>query len=78
MYIHEAVSEAMAQGRRMQRRSSTFWRAVRIRPTNTSACCLMETTEEFRKAKCFQKKVLSPRWNPSAEDLLADDWEVVD
>ena len=44
-----------------------FWRGyVHIKPTNSPECCI-----------CYGKgKAPCPRWQPQAEDLLADDWEV--
>lgn len=76
MFIYEAAAQAMAQGRRMQRRNGAFWRTLRVRPTNTPDCCLIEMSQEAQRVKGPRKP--APHWNPSAEDLLADDWEVVD
>lgn len=45
-----------------------FWRKDKLvlKPTNTQNC-----TEMYREGK-----ILSSRWNPNAEDLTANDWEV--
>ncbi len=39
---------------------------IKIRPTNSSNCCLVYSKNH---APC-------PRWEPDAEDLMADDWTV--
>ena len=70
MYIHEATTQAMAEGRRMMRMSGPFRNFIRIRPTNTPDGCFLETT-------CSKKRTLRG-WEPDADDLMADDWEVVD
>ncbi len=45
-----------------------FWRKDKLvlKPTNTQNC-----TEIYREGQ-----ILSSRWNPNAEDLTANDWEV--
>lgn len=45
-----------------------FWRKDKLvlKPTNTQNCI-----EMYREGK-----ILSSRWNPNAEDLIANDWEV--
>ncbi len=70
MYINEAVEKAMREGRRMMRKNGPYKNFVRIRPTNTIDACLFETT-------CAKKRSIRG-WEPDADDLMADDWEVVD
>ncbi len=75
MFIHEAVKEAMKQGGRIQRRifiAENGWQDMRILPTNTRDCCipsLWENGNEVSHSRC---------WNPSADDLVADDWQLAD
>lgn len=75
MYIYEAVMATSKENPYITRRAwqyvteyacpSSIW----IQPTNSPDCCIVgsETTSS------------SPRrgWQPTAEDLVADDWEVV-
>ena len=37
-----------------------------IQPTNSPDCCI-----------CYGVSKPSPRWNPTKEDLMADDWVLV-
>lgn len=71
MLIHEAVSAALAQGCAI-RRSSGIWNHVLVIPTNTMECCLVVMRgKDQSERKC-------PRWNPTADDLLAEDWLLTD
>lgn len=65
MYIHEAVSAAVASGGYIKRSGPVIWRKCKIRPGNTGGGCLLYS--DFQEAPC-------PRWQPKAEDLMADDW----
>ncbi len=64
MNIQEATKKAMETNKNIQRDSI----GIKIKPTNGWECCLLihPTKQEY-----------APRWNPKAEDLMADDWEVV-
>lgn len=78
MYIHEAIKKAMKSGSALRRKTGeefTLWSQVAILPTNTTDCCYIVTTviEEGHR-KCVHP---GRRWNPLAEDLLADDWELI-
>lgn len=73
MNIREAAIKALEEGKRMTRSSKPRWRYVCITPTNTPDCCVIEfveNTDKFSEQK-------APRWHPLAEDLIADDWEVI-
>lgn len=83
MFIHEAVKEAMAKGLAITRipkdRSEEFgslWDITAIVPTNTRDCCFIGYTADSE----IDGELLpvGRRWNPEAEDLLADDWVVTD
>lgn len=65
MYIHEAVSVAVSSGCFIKRSGPAIWRECRIKPGNTCGGCLFYS--DFQKDPC-------PRWQPKAEDLMADDW----
>ncbi len=67
MTISEAVKLALKEDKYIKLAGSIF--RTKIKPTNTSECCIM--ISEHRS------KVM-PRWNPTADDLVSDDWEVVD
>lgn len=64
MKITKVVEKANAnQGIRRKQ-----WSNIYIIPTNTFNCCELYVNERFR----------SSRWNPKKEDLIADDWEIVE
>ena len=64
MNIQAATQKALESGGRITRR---LWNgSFHIRPTDGPDCCI-----------CYAEgKRCAPRWNPYAEDLVADDWEV--
>lgn len=73
MYIHEAVREAMKRQCRIQRKefiAGNGWQDIRILPTDTSDCCIPSLWEHGNEVSCGRC------WNPSADDLIADDWEL--
>lgn len=68
MHIHEAVKEAMEKGccittKRMKE-------VGKIRPTNEPPHCILMMADGTNPSKYG--------WQPSAEDLMRDDWIVVD
>lgn len=73
MYISEAAKLAAEQGRLMVRKniiskSDTVFGAVQ--PTNSYERCKLIVFNEdgIRSSRC---------WNPTQEDLVADDWELL-
>lgn len=73
MYIHEAV-QAITIGkpcitrRNWSRLSREGNGGIKIYPTNSPDCCIVESDVS---------KGIFRIWQPTAEDLAADDWEVV-
>lgn len=73
MYIHEAIQATSIRQPYVRRRSWDYLTsepvvAVKIQPTNSpDGCVIVSTTEK------------KPRygWQPTARDLVADDWEPV-
>lgn len=65
MNIQTAVAVAMALGKRISRPG---WPTA-IEPTNTDACCIIHMKDG--------SQLPGPRWNPTAVDLVADDWTIV-
>lgn len=63
MKIRRAIMKAREQGRGIARMS--FPRPVWIIPTNTTERMIIVSNDN-----------LTARWEPSAQDLLADDWIV--
>ncbi len=61
---------AIVAGKTIRRRNIT-WSAFQIKPTDTTECCILLVVKNGRV------KNKGPRWNPTAKDLMADDWEVV-
>lgn len=68
MYIHEAIKEAMPRGKCIRRRDD-FWIQSKLVLFPTTTCEGIIIAESNNR--------LAPRWNPDADDLMADDWEVL-
>ena len=68
MYIHEAVSLAMAKGKHIRRTTPEIWDSVTAEPTNDPEGIILHAEGQRP----------GPRWEPRAEDLMADDWVLVD
>lgn len=74
MNIQEAVKEAHEKGLAIRRNTSDRDQIdCVIVPTNTRSCCLIDCDYYGEYPARVER-----RWNPCLEDLLADDWEVVD
>ncbi|EAF6236001.1 DUF2829 domain-containing protein [Listeria monocytogenes] len=68
MNIREAVIRAQNEGKYIYRESDMEHSpTINILPTNTIDCCLLVDDESNEVGK---------RWNPTANDLIAIDWEV--
>lgn len=69
MHIQEAVKSAAESGQCVTRKAWGGAYRFRVEPTNTPDCCVAHSGA-----------MKSPRrgWQPKAEDLIADDWLVVD
>lgn len=65
MFIHEATAIAHKSNLAMRRKK--YPEELQIIPTNDCNCCIM----------LIEGGPIRPRWNPTAEDLTADDWIVV-
>lgn len=77
MYIHEAIKAAMSKGLAITRQGpGIMWEDTAIVPTNTSDCCFIAHAD-IEVAKKL-KLPIGRRWNPLAEDLIADDWVLTD
>lgn len=69
MYIHEAVSEARRRDCAITRKSEgSIWDYFFIVPTNSVEGCIAYPKNPKPGVKGC------PRWQPTAEDLTADDW----
>lgn len=64
MLIHEAAALAYELNLSMCRKKDS--RHIRIKPTNTPDCCILSIKGG---SDCS-------RWQPYADDLIADDWMV--
>ena len=70
MNIHEAAKHAVESGKFIKRQSM-IWMRSKLKLTNTSElCCIIVSEKEERRPY--------RRWEPSCEDLIADDWIVTD
>lgn len=72
MYIHEAVKLSEETGKSIYRKEwGNTDKGCVITPTNDMDCCtvrLILDGKEVSRCRC---------WNPTADDLIADDWEMV-
>ena len=66
MRISEAVEKALKEDKGITRKSLQKY-GFEIYPTNSGECCYVETINQ-QPSRC---------WNPTADDLIADDWEMV-
>lgn len=68
IYINEAVLKATKECKYIYRQSEkNEGIEINILPTNTVDCCLLIRGDS---------ELVGKRWNPNADDLTADDWEV--
>ncbi|MCL9969796.1 DUF2829 domain-containing protein [Anoxybacillus kestanbolensis] len=76
MNIQEATKLALEKGLCITRTGDELYKFMRIKPTDTPDCCIVFPSPEYER---IAGKKISPakRWNPKAEDLLADDWIVI-
>ena len=58
------ISEAIEKANTGQGICRKGWNGIRIVPTNSDKCCQIFNDHEL----------LSYRWNPKKDDLIADDW----
>ena len=70
MNIYKAAKKARKRKRFIARKKyiRTVLAGVKIKPTDSAECCIV-----FKNNKSSVS-----RWNPSAEDLAAKDWIIVD
>ena len=78
MKISEAVQLAMKNGKYIQRETiegtiGSSFHPTKIKPTNSYGFCIVYTLDEKGNEIHHCKN-----WNPSAEDLMADDWVLTD
>ena len=66
MKIDEAVSKATSEGKYIYRENEGPLQ-INILPTNTFDCCILLQNQSDKVGK---------RWNPTANDLIATDWEI--
>ncbi len=72
MRIHEAVRMAIGENKEIYRTSvknedSDVY--ATIKPTNTYEACVLIVNRNGEKKSCRN-------WNPTADDLMANDWEL--
>lgn len=71
MFIHEAVKKALKEKGGIYRKKyiEVFGKKLYVMPTNGYATCYLRIEGEKPNPR-------GRNWNPTAEDLAADDWEV--
>lgn len=65
MDIKRATEQALHRGCWMTRPE---FHGVAVEPSNTARCCILHKAG----------RAPGPRWQPDAEDLTADDWELLE
>lgn len=75
MNIQEAIKLALEQDKYIEREA--WMGGFNIKPTNTINCCVAHMYPHPRNGL---SKAPAPRrgWQPQAEDLVADDWVIID
>lgn len=72
MKIDEAVKQAIETSGRIRRKSAVASpKHAEIIPTNSYDACTLIVVSEDKTEKTYRC------WNPTADDLMADDWEVL-
>ncbi|HCP14848.1 MAG TPA: aspartate ammonia-lyase [Peptococcaceae bacterium] len=69
MNLVEAAKEAIITGRAIARTKGMFAGIVKIKPTNTENCLIRGSG---------MSEIPRRGWQPKAEDLVAEDWIIVD
>lgn len=75
MKISEAVEKAMEQDKMIYRhniRHETGYHSTFIKPTNSYDTCIVVSYREGKETASCRN------WNPTGDDLIADDWELWD
>ncbi|PMD71464.1 Thoeris anti-defense Tad2 family protein [Companilactobacillus nuruki] len=67
MNIRKAIIKARAKQKGITRQKWMPYAATII-PTNTSSCFILVPFDEDDR--------IGRRWNPTAEDILANDWQI--
>lgn len=73
MNIYEATKEAMRVDGWIKRPWGNDGWSILVKPTDTGDACLICVANERGE----QRKTPAKRWQPQAEDLIAEDWEIV-
>lgn len=70
VFLNQAAERAIAEKKYIVRRKSFWGDMVKIKPTNTGQNCIVVSVKSGKP----------PRngWQPKAEDLVADDWDIAD
>ena len=76
MVISDAVLKAAKEKKCIYRTSvyqnDSDW-YFKIKPTNSYECCQLISVTNFENSSRRARN-----WNPTLDDLVADDWEVMD
>lgn len=78
MYIHEAMSLAVANGmepgrkKHIRRTTPIVWMFQKLEPRNDLQGCTIRPEKLRGKDDLFGRQ-----WHPTVDDLMADDWELV-
>lgn len=76
MYINEAVKQALKEGKAITRTTEKSYFPL-IYPTNTIGYCIMYFYDQYKRTGVKHDQ-FTKMWNPSANDLMANDWIVAE
>lgn len=80
MNIYDAVKQALQEKKVMYRREVVEMLedniAIVIKPTNSYGCCVIERVHKVEGK--WEVEKAGTLWNPTADDLQAEDWECMD
>ncbi|RBP89355.1 hypothetical protein DFO70_1112 [Cytobacillus firmus] len=77
MNIQEAAKKAKEQGKHIQRDTDGGWECIKIKPTDSSDRCILVVIDGPKVSKT-KPNAQRRGWQPSASDIVANDWIVVD
>lgn len=80
MYIYEAMSLAVAKGMKpgektyIRRTTPEGWESLGVEPRTASDGCTLRS----EKPQQGIDRLFGCQWHPTVDDLMADDWELID
>lgn len=73
--IQMAVSEAIARDMWITRQAGPLWSRISLEPTNSTEGFIVHRSCPISSPGSLRRRAL--RWQPCAEDILANDWILI-